>query len=130
MLTDSRARGNNPFSDTHAIRQNPPPPSNAFDDAHQSIPPPPQTAYGARARPRGSTTGSMAHRSSFGRSNVRSDQFDLEIDPHPGTRIRGISLTSRVSSLSNYSEPGPDVGPAALRWASTSPPRGGVGEAL
>lgn len=110
-LTDSRARGNDPFSDTHAIRQNPPQPSNPFDDAHQSIAPPPQAAYGVRGdtlRPRGSTTASMARRelaASFGRSNVRSDQFDLEIDPHPGTRIRGDSLTSRVSSLRNCTEP-------------------------
>lgn len=138
MLNDARTRGNDPFSDTHAVQQSQRPRANPFDDSHQAVAPLsalPQTTYDPRAvqRPRGSTAGSIIrrHQSSTppSRTNIRSDQFDLEIDPHPGTRVRGDSLTSRVSSLSDWTEPGPDVGRAALNWAERGR-TAGVGEAL
>ena len=133
---DPRPRRNNPFSDAHAVQQNPQPRSNPFDDAHQAVAPMatlPQTTYdpGAVQRPRGLTTASILrhHPSSASRANVRSDQFDLEIGPHPGTLVRPDSFTSRVSSLRDWTELGPCYGSATPGRADQRRP-GGVGEAL
>ena len=137
MPNDARARGNNPFSGVHAVQQNLQPRANPFDDRHQAVAPLamtlPQTTYDPRPaqRPRGSTTGSILRRypSSSSRANARSDQFDLEIGPHPGTLVRPDSYTSRVSSVSDWAELGPGYRPAGLNWTEQRR-LGGVGEAL
>lgn len=137
MPNDARARGNNPFSDIHAVQQNLQPRANPFDDGDQAVAPLattlPQATYDPRPvqRPRGSTTGSILRRypSSSSRANARSDQFDLEIGPHPGTLVRPDSYTSRVSSVSDWAELGPGYRPAGPDRTEQIRP-GGVGEAL
>lgn len=139
----------NPFSDTNATRRNSAgaarlSSTNPFADTYAvgNQYPPPHTP-----RARGSTTGSISTPApalaqpwatpSDTRSNVRSDQFDLEIDGHNASislssiayddglkrptsmaRIPGRdSYSSRVVSsmsseigLDGWGEPGPDVG--------------------
>ncbi|KAG9250174.1 uncharacterized protein F5Z01DRAFT_667171 [Emericellopsis atlantica] len=123
-----------PFADTNAIATSSRQPADPFHDS-QAIPKSPRLSLlptwdPRTARPRGSTTGSMRQTSvqpvqpgasppiktrptaaTPGRTNVRSDQFDLEIACPPAASIppvprlqRHESYTSQVSSLSNYSQ--------------------------
>jgi hypothetical protein len=137
--------GENPFSDRNEVRQGQVTrrSANPFADAHaikDAGPYDPRTQ-----RPRGSTTGSILQPPRLflrpetalleARSNVRSDQFDLEIekpnasysDPtaertgDPSMTGAGRdSYTSRVTSnlsldsMDAWGEPGPDVGPGSV----------------
>ena len=168
-------------SEGYAVHQTPPL-RNPFTDAN-SIQPLPlaATTYDPRGQPGRSRTGSLHRQTSsplrqqstapyhhsgtatppnrhqtdtpLSRGAVRSDQFDLEIEPHPGTLVavpevastRGNtrantregslkSFTSRVSSLSedwsdrnNRGNGRGDVGVEALRWADERSP--GIGKA-
>lgn len=131
----ARLSTTNPFADSYAVNNQYPP---LHDDPRAH-------------RPRGSTTGRISTPpppfsrpgtlALDARSNVRSDQFDLEIDGHNASislsnngyedmprrpasvaRIHGRdSYTSRVvssaslgSSLDGWGEPGPDVGPGSI----------------
>lgn len=161
-------------SEGYAVHQTPPL-RNPFDDAN-SIQPLPlaATSYDSRGHQRRSTTGSVhrqtrsplrqqtsspyqrsdtttplsRHQNStpLSRGAVRSDQFDLEFEPHPGTLVampedvttrEGTregslrSFTSQVSSLSDWDNNRGnlrgDVGAAALNWADEKSP--GIGKA-
>ncbi|KAI1150415.1 hypothetical protein F4825DRAFT_14596 [Nemania diffusa] len=74
----------------------------------------------------GSSTGGVAGSSSGGREGRYSNGAapGLPNMPRP-THARGESFTSKyssgVSSMGDWSDPGPDVGPAAGRWDTPSP---------
>lgn len=149
--TDSKVE--DPFSDRNEVRQGTATtrPANPFADAHAVNDP--RLYDPGSQRPRGSTTGSILQPPPLflrpdmatleTRSNVRSDQFDLEIDERNASydgsaaeRARGLSMartgrdsyTSRVTStlsldsLEGWGEPGPDVGPG--RTQQQANPRG------
>ncbi|KAI6779643.1 uncharacterized protein J7T54_007686 [Emericellopsis cladophorae] len=128
------AQLSDPFADTNAIATSGRHPADPFHDS-QAIQKSPRLslvpAWDPRtARPRGSTTGSIRQTSLQpgqpgasapikarpnapppGRTNVRSDQFDLEIAFPPAALIppvprlqRPESYTSLVSTLSSYSQ--------------------------
>ncbi|KAI1735131.1 hypothetical protein F4680DRAFT_311514 [Xylaria scruposa] len=69
----------------------------------------------------GSRPGSSGTRSGYGNGNAR---VGLPSAPRP-THARNESFTSKyssgVSSMGDWSDPGPDVGPAAGRWDTPSP---------
>lgn len=135
----------NPFADSYAVNE-----TRLYDERAQ--------------RPRGSTTGSILQPPQVFarpgtsaleiRSNVRSDQFDLEIDARDGSfggnpanadvfrrpsmaRIGRDSYTSRIAStaslgsLDGWGEPGPDIGPGSFSQSHQNP-RGlpHIGEAM
>ncbi|KAI9901406.1 hypothetical protein N3K66_003223 [Trichothecium roseum] len=146
-LRNSNTNNNNnvdPFSDTNAVRplrpaRPPRPDVDPFADPEGIRPPSsiyhrsrgeslsqPLTSGVARSPSPPSRQSSVGHYTGIDRPKFRSDPFDLELSV--GSTMRGSggsgrdSYTSRVSSLDDWSDPGPDVGASMAG-------RGGIGRA-
>ncbi|KAK1830553.1 hypothetical protein QBC39DRAFT_260685 [Podospora conica] len=135
---------NNPFSDANAIRDaNKATPATYVADMRrsrgQSVSQQQQQGYASQQQ-QGTTRGSVDSSFADRRNKFRSDPFDLEprrsfvsstagtmgsggsgeseVRRPPGAHRRGESFTSKYSSgisMGDWSDPGPDVGPAASR---------------
>ena len=145
LLTVNPDGSDDPFSDENEVGRNPPlsvgsSPSNPFTDMHavdnhRSLQRPQRTTTSTSSSP--ATLHARGGLTPYTRSNVRSDQFDLEIDERNGSistihyaapdvpkippgvagTPSGDRYISRVgswkssgASLDGWGEPGPDVG--------------------